>query len=69
MSFYYFIEMVIFYCLYIYPGGGGVLSLRKGTDCSPTTGERWLSRPANAKKGGLSLYYIVGKGGCQGQFN
>ena len=28
----------------------------------PTDGERWLSRPATAKKGGLSLYHIVGKG-------
>ena len=42
------------------PGGGGVLSLEKGTDCGPTTGERWLLRPAVAKKGGLSLCYIVG---------
>ena len=54
-------------------GGGpeGALGLEKGTDCGPTAGERWLSRPATAKKGGggLSLYYIVGKGGCQRQFN
>ena len=33
---------------------GGLLSLEKGTDCGPTAGERWLSRPAAAKKGGLS---------------
>ena len=39
---------------------GGVLSLEKGTDCGPTAGERWLSRPATAKKGGLSSYHIVG---------
>ena len=38
----------------------GVLSLEKGTNCGPTAGERWLSRPAIAKKGGLSLYHIVG---------
>ena len=25
------------------PGGGGVLSLEKGTDCGPTAGELWLS--------------------------
>ena len=29
-------------------------------DGGPTAGEWWLSRPATAKKGGLSLYYIVG---------
>ena len=46
------------------PRGGGVLSLEKGTDFSPTAGEWWLSRPAMAKKGGLSLYFIVGKGSC-----
>ena len=41
-------------------GGGGVLNLEKSTDCSATAGERWLSRPTMAKKGGLSLYDIVG---------
>ena len=41
------------------PGGGGVLGLEKGTDCSPIAAERWLSRPKMAKKGGLSSYYIV----------
>ena len=41
-------------------GGGGVLSLEKGTDCGPTAGERWLSRLTTAKKGGLSSYHIVG---------
>ena len=40
--------------------GGGALGLEKGTDCGPTAGERWLSRPATAKKGGLSFYHIVG---------
>ena len=49
------------------PGGGGVLCLEKGTDCGPTAGERWRSRPATAEKGGLSrglsLYHIVGKRG------
>ena len=39
---------------------GGALGLEKGTDCGPTAGERWLSRPAPAKKGGLSFYHIVG---------
>ena len=39
---------------------GGVLSLEKGTNCGPTAGERWLLRPATAKKGGLSSYNIVG---------
>ena len=42
------------------PGGGGVLSLEKGTNCGPTAGEQWLSRPVTAKKGGLSSYHIVG---------
>ena len=28
------------------PGGGGVLSPGKGTDCGPTAEERWLSRLA-----------------------
>ena len=42
------------------PEGGGVLSLKKGTDCGPIAGELWLSRPATAKKGALSLYHIVG---------
>ena len=42
------------------PGGGGVLSLEKGTDCGPTAGEWWLSRPGTAKNGGLSSYHIVG---------
>ena len=41
-------------------GGGGVLSLEKGTDCGLTAGEPWLSQPATAKKGGLSSYHIVG---------
>ena len=41
------------------PGGGGVLGLEKGTHCSPTAAERWLSRREMAKKGGLSSYYIV----------
>ena len=36
-------------------GGRGVLSLEKGTDCSPTAGERWLSRHAMAKKRGAVL--------------
>ena len=56
----------------IIPGGGGALGVEKGTDCGLTAGERWLSRPATAKKGGLSglsLYHIVGKEGCQRQFN
>ena len=39
--------------------GGGVLGLEKGTNCSPTAAERWLSRHEMAKKGGLSSYYIV----------
>ena len=38
-------------------GGGGVLSLQKGTDCGPTAGERWLSRPETAKKEGCP--YII----------
>ena len=37
------------------PGGGGVLSLEKGTNCGPTTAERWLSRREMAKKGGAVL--------------
>ena len=43
--------------------GGGVLSLEKGTDCGLTTGERWLSRPATAKKGEavLLLYCRIGE--------
>ena len=45
---------------FLYPRGGGVLCLEKGTDCGPTAGEWWLSRPVMAKKGGLSLYHIVG---------
>ena len=36
-------------------GGGGVLSVEKGTDCGPTAGERWLSRPTMSKKGGAVL--------------
>ena len=40
-------------------GGGGVLSLEKGTDCGPTDAEGWLSRPKMAKKRGLSSYHIV----------
>ena len=39
---------------------GGLLSLEKGTNCGPTAGELWLSRPAVAKKGALSSYHIVG---------
>ena len=27
-------------------GGGGVLSLEKGTNCGPTAAERWLSQCA-----------------------
>ena len=42
------------------PGGGGVLNLEKGTDCGLTAVEQWLSQPAMAKKGGLSLYHTVG---------
>ena len=44
-------------------GGGGVLSLEKGTNCSPTAGERWLSQPAVAKKQGvvLLLYCRIGE--------
>ena len=34
-------------------GGGGVLSLEKGTDCAPTGTELWLSRANIAKKEGL----------------
>ena len=46
-------------------GGGGVLGLEKGTNCGPTTAERWLSRREMAKKGGLSTYYIVREWSCQ----
>ena len=49
------------------PGGGGVLGLEKGTDCGPTAGERWLSRPAMSKKkrggGGAVLISYCRKGG------
>ena len=38
-------------------GGGGVLSLEKGTDSGPSAVELWLSRANNAKKGGLSSHY------------
>ena len=31
-------------------GGGRVLGLEKGTNCGPTTAERWLLRPEMAKK-------------------
>ena len=45
-------------------GGGGGTQPGKETDCGPTAGEQWLSRPTGAKKkregGGLSLYCIVG---------
>ena len=41
-------------------GGGGTQSGKEGTDCSLTAGQRWLSRPAMAEKGGLYFYYIVG---------
>ena len=51
------------------PGGGGCTQPGKGRAQGPTTGERWLSRPAAAKKGGLSLYYIVGYGCSTSQFN
>ena len=37
-------------------GGGGILSLEKGTDCGPTAGEVWLSRAKIAKKEGLSSH-------------
>ena len=33
-------------------GGGGVLSLKKGTDCGPTVEELLLSRVDIAEKGG-----------------
>ena len=51
---------------YIVPGGGGVLSVQKGTDCGPTAGEWWLSRPETAKKRGgggavLILYCRIGE--------
>ena len=42
------------------PPGWGVLSLEKSTNCGPAAVERWLLRPATAKKRGLSLYHIVG---------
>ena len=38
-------------------GGGGVLSLEKGTDCGPTATELWLSRAKIVKKGELSSHY------------
>ena len=43
--------------------GGGVLSLEKGTNCDPTAGERWLSQPSTAKKGGavLIIYCRIGE--------
>ena len=53
-----FVKLVCFRILS--RGGGGVLSLEKGTNCGPTAGELWLSQPTTAKKGGLSSYYIVG---------
>ena len=37
------------------PGGWGVLSREKGTDCGSTAGEWWLSQPATAKKRGAVL--------------
>ena len=40
-------------------GGGGVLSLEKGTDCSLTAGERWLLRPTAGKKKGGCPYIIL----------
>ena len=40
-------------------GGGGFLGPEKGTDCDPTTAERWLLLCKMAKNGGLSSYYIV----------
>ena len=39
------------------PGGGGVLSLDKGTDCGPTAAELWLLRANIPKKEGLSSHY------------
>ena len=42
--------------------GGGVLSLEKGTNCSPTAAERWLSRREMAKKRGCPLIILQDKG-------
>ena len=33
-------------------GGGGDLGLEKGTNCSPTAAEQWLSRSEMAKRVG-----------------
>ena len=41
----------------VIPGGGGLLSLEKGTDCGPTAAELWLSRAKIAKNEGLSSHY------------
>ena len=42
---------------------GGLLSLEKGTNCSPTSYELWLLRANMAKNGGLSTGYIHQKRG------
>ena len=49
--------------MYKSPGGGGVLSLEKCTDCGPPAGELWLSQPTTAKKRGavLILYCRIGE--------
>ena len=50
---------------FIFPqggGGGGVLSLEKGTNCGPTAGELWLLRHAKAKRRNvLVLYCKIGE--------
>ena len=46
------------------PGGGGVLSLEKGTDCGQTAGERGVAvATRNGKKRGAVLILYCRKGG------
>ena len=49
------------------PGGGGLLGLKKGTNCGPTSQELWLWQADMAKKkggGGLSSHYMLPEGSC-----
>ena len=43
--------------MFMTPGGGGVLSLEKGTSCGPSAPELWLSGGKITKKEGLSSHY------------